>query len=130
MRTAFIEGGFMMWFIAFAGLLTLAFAALTVRALMQGESRSGATPNLDAVLFWGGFALAAGILGTVVGLYQMATVIEVAGQVPTSLAWGGFRVTLLPTQWGLAIFLLALLLWFGLSWAIRRQANIVAAAGS
>jgi MotA/TolQ/ExbB proton channel family len=125
----FQEGGYMMWVISAAALFVVVFAAQSVRRLIGMGGVAGAaraTTHADAVLFWGAFALAAGFLGTAVGLYQAAGALEAAGQVDASLAWGGLRVTLVTTQFGLLVFLTALLLWFGLWFTARRTTTSAA----
>jgi hypothetical protein len=111
----------MMWVITLAGALVFLFAGLAARALRPPAAEARARTNTDAVLFWGVFALAAGFLGTTLGLYMAALAIERAGEVAPALAWGGFKVTLITTQAGLVVFMLALLLWFGLWYATRRR---------
>jgi hypothetical protein len=51
----------------------------------------------------------------------MATAIQAAGDVTSMIIWGGFRVALIPTQAGLLVFMLALLLWFSLWYTVRRR---------
>jgi hypothetical protein len=67
---------------------------------------------IDAILFWGGFAAATGVLGSVVGVVVAAQSIERAGAVSMSLLWGGIKVALLPSALGLTILTLAALSWF------------------
>jgi hypothetical protein len=123
MMELFAEGGYMMWVIALAGALVFGFAARAAPAVFGRARTSGVTTYVDAVLFWGGFALAAGFLGTAVGLYMMSRAAEAAGEVAASLMWGGLRVTMITTQFGLLVFLVALLLWFGLWYAARRDVS-------
>lgn len=115
------EGGFFMWIIAVAGVVVVAFSARALMDVRSTRPAAVASTHVDAVLFWGAFALAAGLLSTAVGFYEMAEAIQLAGAVSTSVAWGGFRVALLPTQAGLLVFTLALLLWFFLWYALRRR---------
>jgi hypothetical protein len=115
------EGGYFMWLIALTGVVVLGFSARAFVDVRSTRPAAIAMTHVDAVLFWGAFAVAAGLLSTAVGLYQMAEAFERAGAVSTSLAWGGFRVALLPTQAGLLVFTLALLLWFFLWYALRRR---------
>lgn len=117
----FVEGGYFMWLIALVSFVSFGFAGRALLDLRGQRPIAVATTHVDAVLFWGAFALAAGFLGTVVGLYQMARAIESAGAVGASVAWGGFRLTLLTTQAGLLAFLISLLLWFSLWYALRRR---------
>jgi hypothetical protein len=102
--------------------LTLSFLAVAVLALWSTYRlfRSGAEPTLhtkawiDAILFWGGFAFITGILGTLVGVIIASQFIEAAGQISTSLVWGGIKVSLLSSALGTMIMGFAALLWFAL----------------
>lgn len=67
---------------------------------------------LDAILFWGGFAMIAGVLGTLVGVIVAAQSIEAAGEISTTLVWGGIKIALLSSALGFLILALAALLWF------------------
>jgi branched-subunit amino acid transport protein AzlD len=102
----------------------LAFSMLAVVALTLYSSmrlyRPGATPDLltkawlDAILFWGGFAMIAGVLGTLVGMVIAAQSIEAMGTVSPSLVWGGVKVALISSALGTLILAAAALCWFGL----------------
>ena len=94
-------------------LLTLWSAAQLFRPSAWADPRSKAW--VDAVLFWGGFAMISGVLGTLVGVIVAAQSIEqAAGQVTPTLIWGGIKVALLSSALGLVVLALASLLWFGL----------------
>jgi len=102
--------------------LLLSFIAVTGLALWSGvrvffvdrgpDLRTKAW--LDAILFWGGFAMISGVLGTLLGIILAAQSIEAAGQVSSALVWGGIKVALLSSALGVLILALAALLWFGL----------------
>lgn len=97
----------------------LAVVGLSLWSTMR-MYRPGATADLrtkawiDAVLFWGGFAFVAGVLGTVVGVIIAAQSIEMAGDVVPTLVWGGMRVALSSTAAGALILAFAGLVWFAL----------------
>ena len=70
---------------------------------------------LDSILFWGGFALIAGVLGTLLGIIVAAQSIEAAGgQVSPALAWGGIKVAMLSSAFGTLILALSSVVWFAL----------------
>ena len=69
---------------------------------------------VDAILFWGGFTLIVGFLGTMVGLVVAAQSIEAAGTVSTTLVWGGIRGTLLSSVFGILVLAGSSLTWFAL----------------
>ncbi len=100
----------------------LAFSFLTVVVLgLWSASRlvgASASPTLrtkawlDAILFWGGFAVVTGVLGTLIGIIIAAQAIEAVGGVATSLVWGGIKVAMLSSAIGMLILAFAALLWF------------------
>jgi len=95
----------------------LAVAGLTLWSIVR-LFRPGAAPDLrtkawiDAILFWGGFALVAGVLGTLLGVIIAAQSIEAAGDIQPMLIWGGIKVALSSAAAGSLILCLAALLWF------------------
>ena len=78
----------------------------------------GATPDLqskawlDAILFWGGFATISGLLGTLIGITIASQSVEAAGEVNVTLMWGGIKISLLSSLFGVLILAFASLLWF------------------
>jgi hypothetical protein len=115
------EGGFAMYYFVLAGAALAAVSALrSATALRSGRAGRNVA---DGVIFWGGFALVGGVLGTLVGLSQVARVVESAGAVSTSLLWGGIRVTLTTTIAGCVVFVLATSAWVVLRWLGSRQAT-------
>lgn len=118
----FMEGGFPMWFILGAGLVALALAVDAGRKLSDAPAEATALrAEIDGVLFWGGFASVLGLIGTLGGVALMARHLEAAGDAPATIIWGGFRVALIPTAFGLGVLVLALLAWYGLRTALRRK---------
>ncbi len=60
----------------------------------------------------GTFALVTGILGQLIGLYFAFSAIEKAGSVAPEILMGGLKVSMIPTIYGIFIFLISLLIWF------------------
>lgn len=116
MNAIWVAMGFMRWPLAFSllmvAVLTLVSAQRLYRPSAMADLRTKAW--VDAILFWGGFAVIAGVLGTVVGITIAAQAIEAAGAVSTSLVWGGIKVAMLTSAFGLLIMGMASLLWFAL----------------
>ena len=108
--------GFIRWPIAFALLCVVLLTAYSSARLW----RPGAVADLltkawlDAILFWGGFAMIAGVLGTLVGIVIAAQSIEAAGSVSTTLVWGGIKVAMLSSAFGTLILGGSAILWFAL----------------
>ncbi len=59
----------------------------------------------------GTFGMVSGILGQLIGLYQVFGVLEAVGDLSQSIISGGLKVSLIPSIYGLLIFLLSLLFW-------------------
>ena len=124
--------GFMRWPLFFSFLAVMILALWSAIRLF----RPGATPDLrtkawlDAILFWGGFALISGVLGTLVGIIIASQAIEAAGEVSTTLVWGGIKVALLTSAFGAMILGFAALLWFVLQLRWRLLAAEVAEASA
>lgn len=106
-------------------IVTFVMLALAVRAwlrLGRGDAAVGAMgTGIDAVLFWGAYAVVLGLLGTLVGISQAAGAISRMGTVSAAFAWGGIKVAISTTIYGLLVFAVALLLWFALRSRHRRR---------
>lgn len=118
----FVAGGSFMWLILIAGLVAL-FLAVDAGRKLYGETAgaSGLRAEIDGVLFWGGFASVLGLVGTLGGVAVMARSLERIGEAPPDLIWGGVRVALIPTAFGVTVLALSLLAWYGLRAASRRR---------
>ena len=108
--------GFIRWPMSFSIVMMLGLTAYSTVRLY----RPNAGPDLltktwiDSVLFWGGFTMIAGVLGTLVGVVIAAQSIEAAGAISTTLVWGGIKVALLSSALGTLALAVSALLWFGL----------------
>jgi len=119
--------GFSRWPLAFS---VVVIAGLTLyssyRLLRPGASADLRTKAfVDAVLFWGGFAAVWGVLGTLIGVTIAAQAIEAAGDVSTSLVWGGIKVAMLTSLFGMLIMVVSSLIWFALQlrWRLLQAAE-------
>ena len=97
--------------------LALITVALIIKKAIDLYIRSGLerdvlASSLDAILFWGGFALISGVLGTLVGIIIASQAIEAAAEVSTRIIWGGIKVSMLSSAFGAMILGFAALLWF------------------
>lgn len=70
------------------------------------------TARLKYIKTIGAFGLVTGILGQLIGLYFAFGAIEKAGGVVPAILSGGLKVSLIPTIYGIFIFLFSLLIWF------------------
>ncbi len=114
MNAVWIELGFIRWPLMFSFMVVNGLALWSAVKLF----RPGAIPDLhskawlDAILFWGGFASIAGVLGTLIGFTIATQSVEAAGEVNVTLMWGGIKVSLLSSLFGVLILAFASLLWF------------------
>ena len=71
------------------------------------------------------FTLVTGIVGQMIGLYSMFSAIEEVSakgeEVIPSLVFGGIKVTMIVTIYGMLIYLFSLLLWFLSSTLIEKK---------
>lgn len=106
--------GFIRWPLFFSLLAVLVLAAWSTFRLFGPGARPDLRTKawLDSILFWGGFALISGVLGTLIGIIVAAQSIEAAGDVSTTLVWGGIKIALLSSALGAVILGFAALLWF------------------
>jgi len=119
----YMDGGYIMYPLTFCALAVL---FLATRAAWRIWGGGAGTPRailaqVDGILFWGSYAVVVGVLGTVVGIAVSAQAVEAVGEVPTQLLWGGIKVALIPTIFGLLYFLGAALIWFGLRYVLRKR---------
>ena len=83
-----------------------------VQAVMKKEvDLSIAKEKLKHIKTIGTFALVFGILGQLIGLMSAFDAIEQMGGVSPALLMGGLKVSLIPTLYGIFIFLISLLPW-------------------
>lgn len=113
MMEVFRSGGVFMWPILVCGIVVVVLTARSARSLARRTAGAGdGLGSADAVLFWGVFAAVLGTLGTLGGIAQIGRAVERAGDATPELLAGGVVVSLLPVVFGVALLLLALLLWF------------------
>ncbi len=112
---AFQAIGVMRWPLAFSLLAVVALALRSFRLVKPDAMPDRhAKAWIDAILFWGGFAVITGVLSTLVGIIIAAQTIETMDGLSAGLIWGGIKVALLSSALGTLILAVASLLWFGL----------------
>ena len=115
MIETFQSGGVMMWPMLVIALGVVILAGRAAARLWRADgSLEDVDRSLQSIVFWGLVALVLGVLGSVVGLVQMAQAIAAfaASGVTMATIWGGFAVALITTIFGLSILLVALIVWF------------------
>lgn len=106
------------WPLLFSLLMIVGLAFWCARRLTGMNAATSASARtkawIDAILFWGVFALIAGLLGTLVGTVGTANAIELAGEAQNSTVWAGIELALMSSAVGVVILALASLAWFSL----------------
>ena len=116
-------GGYFMYPLAIVGAITVVLATRSWLLLRRDVAQADVVleTRIDAILFWGAYGLVVGVLGTVVGIAEMASAIHAAGSVSAGVVWGGVLVSLYTTILALCVFSVSLLLWFVLRFRYRRR---------
>ncbi|MBN2635761.1 MAG: MotA/TolQ/ExbB proton channel family protein [Prolixibacteraceae bacterium] len=71
----------------------------------------------------GSFAMVTGLLGQLIGLIQIFDIIERMGDISPSIVSGGLKVSLIPTVYGILIFLFSLLLWIAVDFVASNKSK-------
>jgi len=121
--------GYVVYPITFCALMV---AVLAVRAFMRLRDQGNGQPTLvrttiDGTLFWGAYAAVMGVFGTVLGIVVAAQAVEAVNTIEPALVFGGIKVALTSTIYGVFIFLIAALVWFALR-SRHRKAALAGAA--
>lgn len=117
------DGGVIMYPLLAITAAMIFLAARSGVRLRRGERSAPLEVSIDAVLFWGCYGVIVGLVGTLLGVAQVAQAVSVvpATQVSSALVWGGVRVALNPINFALVAFSIAFLLWFALRSRYRRS---------
>ena len=130
MMNFFREMGFYFWPLALIAIAVVGLALSAAARLRQAGPEDSATVEhtVNAVLFWGCVAAVVGILGQFHGIYQALKVISMAQAVSPPIIWGGLAVSFSSTLAGLAILLVAALLWAALRSGLHKRERQLRAA--
>lgn len=113
----------------FMGILTLLLLVILSLAVYSAIQISGGNVDhsttfrhqLTRIKSVGLFALVFGIFAQLLGLYQAFSFIEQAGNISPAILAGGLKVSMIPTLYGLIIFLLSYLIWLGLDYSLKEM---------
>lgn len=90
-------------------LLSVYFLYLIIKK--EYKSLDMTLKNLTLIKTIGNYALVSGILGQLIGLYSAFTQIEAAREVSPAIIFGGLRISMITTIYGIVIFLISYLFW-------------------
>jgi hypothetical protein len=119
----FMQGGMLMWplvlivFVVF-GIVIRASWHLFVRG---GRDAFALESCLDGLLFWGGFSVIIGVLGSAVGYHKAMTVLAQRGLANPRALWAGGAEGLVSSIAGLLILAGAGVCWYVLRWQYLRD---------
>jgi hypothetical protein len=118
----FMQGGLMMWFIVFIILVVFGIVLRTLWHLfVRGGTDSAAIQNcLDGLLFWGGFAVIIGVIGSAVGFHKGMSTIVARGLVNPRALWIGSAEGLVSSIAGMFVLGGAGVCWYLLRWQYLR----------
>ena len=118
---------FFMGGIEFMTVLTIMFLAALLFCVLaasdifsRGLRAEQVNSKLEYVRSFGLLALVTGVLGQMIGLYGAFIAIEEVGQVSQAMLAGGVKVSSITTIYGLIIFVITRLLWFGLHYKANK----------
>lgn len=94
-------------------LLVLILVKTLQLVLPKSTSIDSLKKGLAAILFMGSLCFAYGVLGQTVGIYQMLQVISGSGkEISPRVIAAGLQISMIPTLYGLGIFIIASSCWF------------------
>lgn len=95
-------------------LILIVIVILIVKGFLNLKKDDSKTLSLISSI--GLFALIWGVFGQLLGLLQVFDYIQTAGETPTTVLAGGLKVSMLPTIFGVIIFLISRLGIITLTW--------------
>lgn len=118
----FYEGGLFMGILTLLLLVILSIAVYRAIQISKNDVNYETTfrQRLTYIKSLGIFTLVIGILGQLLGLYQAFSVIEQVGSISPAILAGGLKVSMIPTLYGIIIFLLAYLIWIVLDYMVKK----------
>jgi hypothetical protein len=123
MRDLFYMGGTL-----FMSILTIVFVIMIAWYIYHlvlyynpGQSRLTILSRMAYGRSIGLFAMVTGILGQLIGLYTAFSVLETAADISPSMVYAGLKVSMITTLYGIAIYLISLLIWFVAVAVIERR---------
>jgi hypothetical protein len=114
----FMQGGLLMWPLVFILLVLAGIALSTVWHLRTGGGNNTAAiqQGLDGLLFWGGFAVIIGVLGTAMGCFKSISAVSKYGLASPTALMVGAAESMVSSIAGLAVLAVAGVCWYVLRW--------------
>jgi hypothetical protein len=124
MKNLFYMGGFM--FMSILTILLVIMVAWFIYHFIVAYKFGQSSPEkvlrrLSYGKSIGLFAAITGILGQLIGFYEAFSAIEKAGDISPGLIYGGIKVSMITTLYGISIYLLSIIIWFSVSIIMERK---------
>ena len=118
----FMQGGLLMFPLVFIVFVLFLIVLRTMWHLfVRGGSDTAVIQScLDGLLFWGGFAVVIGVLGSVVGYSKALSVVAARGLVSPRALWIGAAEGMVSSIAGLLALAVAGVFWYLLRWRFLR----------
>ena len=107
--------------ILFIGMMAWIIYHFTHSYFSKNVSKENALRKIRYGRSIGLFAMITGILGQLIGMYEAFSVIEAKGSIAPALVYAGLKVSMIPTLYGILIYLLSIMLWFIASILIEKK---------
>ena len=123
----FMQGGLLMWPLV---LIVLVLFGIVLRTswhlFVRGGTDAAVIQNgLDGLLFWGGFAVVVGVLGSAVGYHKGMAMLAAHGLVNPRALWIGTAEGMVSSIAGLLVLAVAGVCWYGLRWRYLSDRQLV-----
>jgi hypothetical protein len=117
MKLFYMGGPLFMGILTFVLIAMLAWTIYHLFPVLTGKeiNLSKTKSKLKHIKTIGTFAL--------IGLYQAFGIIEEMGDVSQSLLAGGLKVSMIPTLYGIVIFMISMLLWFVFDFIVVKKSE-------
>ena len=107
-------GPLFMGIISILCLVMLIVSIVFLLKIVSGKSEANPsfTHQLAYIKSLGLFTMITGILGQLIGLMMAFSAIEKVGDVSPQIMVGGLKVSMITTLYGIAVYLLSIIIWF------------------
>jgi hypothetical protein len=122
----FMQGGVMMWLLVLIALVLFGTVLRTLWHLfVRGGNDAAVIQNcLDGLLFWGGFAVIIGVLGSAIGYHKVMTVVIARGVVNPPAVLIGSAEGMVSSIAGLLVLAGAGVCWYLLRWRFLNDRHV------
>lgn len=122
----FMQGGLLMWPLVLIGLVLFGILLRTLwHLLVKGGNDAVAIQScLDGLLFWGGFSVIIGVLGSAIGYHKAMTMLAERGVLNPRALWAGAAEGMVSTVSGLLLLAVAGALWYVLRWQFLKGRHV------